>query len=335
MKNVTIKDIANHLCISVSTVSRALSDDKNIRKETKERIFKAAAELGYRRNPLAVNLRTGRSNTIGVIANEMISPFAALVFKGIQDVMLDAGVNVIMANSDNDSEQERRNLQIMESSMADGIIISLCEGSRNMDEFRRLQAKGIPMVFCAHTPSGFDASQVMVNDYDKAFYLMDHLICSGRRRIVHIKGPEDSVGHADIFRAYLDSLRKFGIEPDESLVIPARLSVEEGRRVADEILDSGIDFDAVFACGDLPAIGVMNRLRERGVRVPEDVSVAGFYGSPLSQMVYPALTTVEPPLYEMGQKAADLLLKRISYPDVKSERVVVDAKIRLRESTHK
>lgn len=334
MKRVTIKDIASHLDLSISTVSRALADDKNIRKETKERIFKAAAELGYRRNNYAVTLRTGRSNTIGVIVNEMISPFAALVYAGIQNVMHEAGVTVVMANSDNDPEQERRNIQIMENSMVDGIIMSLCDNKANVDEFKRLQNKGIPMVFYSHTPSGMEeVTKVVANDYDKAFYLVDYLLNSGKKRIVHITGPDSCAGVADIFRAYVDALKKYKIPTDMTLIRTARLSMEEGRRVADSLLAEGIDFDSVFACNDLLAIGVMNRLRERGLHIPEDISVAGFYGSPLSQMVYPALTTVEPPLVEMGEKAAQLLLRRIHYPGEKPENVVVDSKIQLRAST--
>ena len=207
MKRVTIKDIASHLCISVSTVSRALADDRNIRKETRELIFRTAKELGYQRNPLAASLRSGRSNTVGVLVNEMVSPFASQVIQGIQNIMHFNGISILICNSDNDPDQERRNIQIMENSLVDGIIVSLCHTGQNIDELKRLQGRGVPMVFFDHSPAGMTAPKVVANNYDKAFYLTDNLILSGRRRIVHIKGPEVMADLADIHNAYRNCLR--------------------------------------------------------------------------------------------------------------------------------
>ncbi len=334
MKHVTIKDIASHLCLSVSTVSRALADDKNIRKETRELIFRTAKELGYHRNPHAASLRSGRTNTIGVLVNEMISPFASQVIQGIQNVMRFNGTSILICNSDNDPHQERRNIQILENSLVDGIIVSICHSGQNIDELRRLQEKGIPMVFFDHSPSGITAPKVVANNYDKAFYLTDNLIMSGRRRIVHIKGPDIISDLADIHHAYRDCLQKHKIPYDPQLVVEASTSAEEGRRVAEHLLESGIGFDAVFACHDLLAIGVMNRLHDAGIRIPEDVAVAGFSGSQLSKLVYPPLTTVEPPLCEMGEKAAGLLLEQIKHPGSRNHKITVDAIIKLRKSSH-
>lgn len=334
MKRVTIKDIASHLCISVSTVSRALADDRNIRKETRELIFRTAKELGYQRNPLAASLRSGRTNTVGVLVNEMVSPFASQVIQGIQNIMHFNGISILICNSDNDPDQERRNIQIMENSLVDGIIVSLCHTGQNIDELKRLQGRGVPMVFFDHSPAGMTAPKVVANNYDKAFYLTDNLILSGRRHIVHIKGPEVMADLADIHNAYRDCLCKHRIPYDRDLVIEASASPDEGRRVAEHLLDSGISFDAVFACHDLIAIGVMNRLHDAGLRIPEDVAVAGFSGSQLSKLVYPPLTTVEPPLCEMGEEAARLLLEQIRHPGAESRNVTVDAKIKLRKSSH-
>ncbi len=334
MKRVTIKDIANHLHLSVSTISRALADDKNIKRETKEQVFEAAKELGYHRNLLAASLRRGRSNTVGVIVNEMLTPFASEVIKGIQNVMHEKGIRVLICNSNNNPEQELRNIRLMENSLTDGIIIAMCHDSHNLDEFRRLQEKGIPMVFFNSTPRGFEVSGVVMNSYSKSFFLVDHLVCSGRRKIVLVRGPQATVDMVDIYKAYLDSLAKFNIPVNKDLIVDADLSVEEGERIADLLVEKEVDFDAVFASHELLAIGIMNRLRDHGITIPDDVSIAGFSGSTFSKLVYPKLTTVEPPLEEMGVKAAEMLLEKLDHPGAAPKKIVIDAKIELRESSH-
>ena len=137
MKYITIKDIARHLSISVSTVSRALGDDKNIRKETKEKVIEAAKRLGYRPNPVAINLKYGHTNTVGVIVPEMVTPFASRVINGIQEVLHTKNIKVIIAESGGDPEKEKENLQLMEGFMVDGIIICQAVGDKNVHISRK------------------------------------------------------------------------------------------------------------------------------------------------------------------------------------------------------
>lgn len=158
MKYVTIKDIAGHLALSVSTVSRALAGDKNIRRETKEKLLEAARLLGYKPNPVATNLKYGRTNTVGVIVPEMVTPFAAEVIHGIQSVLYAKGLKVIIAGSDEDAHRERENLQLMERFRVDGMIGCLCSYLENRDEYVWLQRGGMPMVFYDRIPEGLEAS---------------------------------------------------------------------------------------------------------------------------------------------------------------------------------
>lgn len=335
MKRTTIKDIANHLCLSVSTVSRGLANDKNIRRETREMISAAAIELGYQRNIYAASLRRGRSNMIGVVANQMITPGAAMVLKGIQAVAQSHGISVLFGNSDNSPEQELNNLHMMENAMVDGIILCMCHADTNIDEYRRIQEKGIPMVFFQYSPLGMETNSVGINTYDKAFYLLDHLVCAGRRRIVNICGPRCTNEIVAVSRAYEDVMAKFGITKDDKLLFSAEcIGVAEGEWLVDFMIDNGVVFDAVFAPCELMAIGVINRLRERGIKVPEDVAVAAFAGSPFSKLVTPKITVVEPYLEEMGEKSMELLLDILKHPTFVSRNVTIDAQIKLRESTH-
>lgn len=333
MKHITIKDIAQHLSLSVSTVSRALVDDKNIRRETKEKVLETARKLGYKPNPVATNLKYGRTNTVGVIVPEMVTPFASQVINGIQSTLYAKGLKVMIAESGEDPKQERENLLMMERFMVDGIIVCLCSYKENQEEYLRLQQAEMPMVFFDRIPHGLEVSQVLVDDYMKAFFLMEHLIRSGRKRIVHLQGPDDVYNAVERARGYKDALTKFNIPFEQELLVKTGLGFKDGELAADRLMERGTAFDAVFAFTDTLAIGAMNRLRELGKKIPEEVAIASFSGTVLSTIVYPQLTTVEPPLLEMGKKAAELILEKIKEPQSPNRSVVLDAEIQLRAST--
>ncbi len=334
MKHVTIKDIARHLSISASTVSRALVNDKNVRKETKEKVLNAARELNYKPNPVATNLKYGHSNTVGVIVPEMVTPFASTVVSGIQSVLYAHGIKVIVADSRENPDMERENLRLMEQFMVDGIIVSLCSYRKNREDYLRLQKAGMPMVFYDRIPYGLDVPQVLVDDYRKSFFLVEKLILGGRKKIVHIQGPEDIYNSKERLKGYMDAMAKYKIPVNEStMVIRTGMTFDEGAEAAERLVGSGMDFDAIFAFTDTLAIGVMNRLRELGKRIPDEVAIASFSGTELSTIVYPKLTTVEPPLFQMGEKAAELILEKIKNPACPNRKETVNAEIRMRESS--
>ncbi len=336
MKRVTIKDIANHLTISVSSVSRALSGDKNIRRETKEAVLEAAKLLGYKPNPVATNLKYGRTNTIGVIVPEMITPYASQVISGIQEVLYGSGIKVIIAQSSESWESERENLATMERFMVDGIIVNLCDFKRNKCEYQRLHDDGMPMVFFDRIPHQMDVSQVVVDDYMKSFFLTEHLIRQGCKRIVHLRGA-DAVYNSELReKGYRDALQKFNIQLDFSkYIVNSGLRFEDGNRAVGELLAANLEFDAIFAFTDTLAIGALGRLRDEGICVPNDVAVASFSGTVLSTIVHPKLTTVEPPLVQMGREAAQLILEKIKDPESPARSIVLDADIVYRDSTNR
>lgn len=333
MKHITIKDIAQYLSISVSTVSRALVNDKNIRRETKEKVLEAAKLLGYKPNPVATNLKYGHTNTVGVIIPEGITPFASQVINGIQHVLYAKGIKVILAESNENPDKEKENLQLMERFMVDGILINLCSYKKNKDEYLRLQQAGMPMVFYDRIPYGLDVSQVIVDDYTKSFFLVERLIRSGYRKIAHIQGPDDVYNSIERTKGYKDALSKFKIPFDENLLVKTGMTFEDGAKAADILLSKDIPFEAVFAFTDTLAIGAMNRLRESGKKIPEEVAIASFSGTELSTIVYPQLTTVEQPLFRMGKTAAKLILEKIQDPLSPNRSVVLDADIKMRAST--
>jgi len=334
MKYVTIKDIAKELNFSVSTVSRALAGDKNIRRETKEIILEAAERLGYKRNPVATNLQSGRTNTVGVIVPEMDTPFFARIIDGIQHVLYKNGLKVILAHSNENPDTEKANIALMEDFMVDGIIIGISHKDKNRDEFIRLRDSGMPLVFYDRIPDVLDVTKVIADDYTKTFFLVEHLIRKGITEIAHIKAPNYMQSSYVRYKGYKDALTKFRIPLNEELVIQSPgMHFEDGIKAAEQLLNKDIPVRAIVAYTDIIAVGVMNYLRSRNIRIPEDIAVTGFSGTILSEMVYPPLTTVDLPLFEIGETAAKLILEKINNPSAENRTVTLDAQIRLREST--
>lgn len=334
MKHVTIRDIARELKFSIATVSRALNDDTNIRPETKQQILDTAKRLGYRKNPVAINLQSGRTRTIGVIVPEMMTPFAAKVIDGIQNVCYSRDYKVIITSSSEDPEIEKRNIGIMRQFMVDGVIACSCDNRFNTEAYQEIVDNGTPLVFYDRVSTSIEVPQVVVDDETKAFFLIEHLIRQGRKHIAYIGVDEKIVYNSYLrYRGYREALQRYGLEDAcKDLVFKADgMRFSDGATVVDKMLDKGID--AIFAFTDTLAIGAMNRLISLNIKVPGEVAVAGYSGTELSTIVSPQLTTVEPHQYMMGQKAAELIFDTLNGLAPENRKYVIDAEIVYRKST--
>ena len=333
MKYITIKDIAKELGVSKSTVSRALSGDKNVSKETREKVISLAKLMGYKRNEIAANLRQQHSNTVGIIVPEMSTPFFMYVIISAQKVLNEHGFKVINTQSHENIQAERYNLKLMENYRVDGIIMSICDGEENLKEYFRMQEKGIPIVFFDRVPAKLYAPKIIVNDYVKSMFMMEHLIRSGRKRILHLAGPQRIPNTEERKRAYKDSLTKFKIPFDPELLLDGENERSEGERLIKNFLTKDIAFDAIFSFGETLAIGALNYMLSQGIKVPEDVAVCGFSGTYLSTIVTPQLTAIQQPFDEMGRVAAEQIIKIINEPEQPFETITLDAEIVIRQST--
>lgn len=334
MPYITIKDIAEKLGISSSTVSRALRGDERIKKDTRELILHTAEVLKYSPNYTAVGLRSKRSFIVGMIIPEMVTPFFVTIINLVQNELKKNGYRLIIAQSQENVDIERSNLEMMEQYRVDAILMSVCHKSKNIDLYNRFINRGTPIVFFDRVPDIDTASKVIIDDYKKAFFLVEHLIRKGYRRILHLAGPAHIKNAVDRKRAYIDALQKFKIAYDPALHVIAGISIEDGEdtiRKVKEIYKT--EFDAIFCFTDTLAIGAKNYLQKHGFKIPNDVALAGFSGSLLSTIIQPQLTTVEQPLDQMADTICALLLKHLSDKDVAPQTVILDAEIKLRAST--
>lgn len=331
---VTIKDIANALGISKSTVSRALSgDSQNVKADTMRQIVAAAERMGYHRNEMAVSLRKQSSRNIGIIIPEIVTSFYMNFISHAQTLLHKKGYNALIAISNENADMERDNIEMMERCMVDGLLISVCDKERNTDLLRRVAARGIPMVFFDRTVEAVEASQVRLDDYIMSFFMVERLIRSGCKRIVHIPGPAYIRNARERLHGYRDALEKFRIPFDDSLVLPPALSAEEGARVMDSFLDGQTDFDAVFGFTETALLGAKSVMQKRGIGIPTDAAVCCMAGTTLCTLVHPTITAVEQPVEQMAAEACRLLEGHIADNRKKPEDVVLRGNIVMREST--
>lgn len=334
MKRATIKDLSKFLSLSTSTISRALLNDKNVNFETRQRVLDAADQLGYKPNLTALNLKSGKSKTIGIVVPEMVTPFSAKVLEGIQNVLYPLGYRLVITQCDENPLIERENLELLEGFDVDGIIINVCHETFNNDIYRRIMGQGIPLVFFDRIPDkALDVSKVIVDDYIKTSLMVEHLVETGRKRIAYIMGPPTIRNVRERFNGYKRIVDKHGIFDERLITQTEGMTFNDGRNAIQQLLDKKVEFDSVFAFSDTLAIGAMNFLLEKSLKIPGDVAVASFSGTELSTMVYPQLTSVQQPLTKMGEIAAELILEKIKDNSTPSKTVSLDALLVFRTST--
>lgn len=328
---VTIKDIAKALDISIATVSRALNGSHEIHPITKEKVLEKARELRYKPNIQARNLLKRRSNMIGVVVPEFITFFFPEIIIGIQEVVDKLGYQVLISQSNESSSLESKNVRMLEESMVEGMIVSVAKNSRNIEQYQRLINERMPIVFVNRVISELNASQVVIDDQKWAFKVTEHLIKCGYRRIAHLAGNEHLSVTKERMQGYLDALAAYDIPVNENLIMYVGVQQERAKIGVDYLMSLKERPDAIFAINDPVAVGCMLELKKRGMRIPEDIAVAGFSESPIGRIM--ELTSVFQPTFEIGRKAAGLLLKQIKDYDAPAETIILDAKLNIRHST--
>jgi LacI family transcriptional regulator len=314
MKRSTIFDIASLLKLSPATVSRALRDHPDISEATKKRILAAAKELDYLPNPLARNLRSKTSSTIGVIVPEIRHDFFASAISGIEDIAYAAGYTIIVCQSNEDPSREAVNVRTLAMNHVAGAIISISQGTTSSAHFKVLKDVGVPFVFFDRVLNAFKASRVVVDDFGGAYAAVQYLLKAGYTNVAHLAGPEHLSISKERLRGYRTALKENNGQASE-IVIHGGMNEEDGLVGADKLMKLPMKPDAIFAVNDPVALGAFKRLREQKKRIPEDVAIVGFSNNKTTELVDPPLTTVDQPSYELGKKAAEVLLEQINGHD--------------------
>ena len=331
----TIKDIAKKLGLSPSTVSRALKDHPDISPETKKIVKQTAEELDYQPNSLALGLHNGKSNIIGVIIPQIKHHFFSAVISGIEECAHKAGYNVMICQSDESYEREVSNIKALVSLRVDGILIAITKETRNYDHLFNVMKRKIPLVFFDRPPHATLCDRCIIDDYAAAFSAVEHLISLGRKNIIHFAGPDNVRIGSDRQRGYVDAMKRHRLFKGGSMIFKCDKFSQAVKTVGD-FCRTGEVPDAIFAVNDMTAVGAITTLVKNGVKVPEQTAVAGFTNGLISQVTTPRLTTIDQNGSLIGQKATDLLIRRIETKVFEPfETVIVPTQLIIRGSTVK
>lgn len=331
----TIHDIAKRLNLSASTISRALKDNPVISESTRNLVKKTAGEMGYRPNILAANLRTRRTNTIGVIVPLINRHFFSSVISGIEDVAYSQGFAVTISQSNDKLEKECKIAYTLFANRVDGIILSIGMETNSYNHIKLFSERKIPIVFFDRVVDEIKAHKIVVDDYGGGYRATQHLISQGAKNIAHIGGPLNLKIYEYRQKGYCDALKEAGLEVNNSLIINNSLSKEEGTKAIRQLLLNNVKPDAIFCANDTTALSVIIYLQENGYNVPEDVAIVGFSNEPFSEVVTPSISTVKQPGYLIGQKAAQLIIEQIlnGIPNPAFKTIVMPTELIIRNSS--
>ncbi len=334
-KATTIKELAEHVGVHISTVSRALNPETRnlIGPDVVKRVLAAADALGYVPNSMAAALRTGQSRTVGILIPDLMNPVFPPFIRGIQDTLDGAGYTAIIANSDGDKAYERDIVQKMKARFVAGLIMATAL-YRDDPAIRECRDRQIPVVLINRGADEPGISAVVSDDEAGIAAAVDHLARLGHRRIAHIAGPQATYTGMTRQRAFVAAVRAGGLPADDDLVaVAAGYTIPAGLAAVRALLGRGMRFSALIAANDQLALGALDGLSEAGLKVPRDVSLVGFNDMPLVDRIDPPLTTLRIQHYEMGAQAARILLDELATPNPQSRTVMLKPELVVRGST--
>jgi len=334
-QKITIKTIAKELGVSTSTVSKALSDSHEISTETKERIRAFAKYSNYKPNSLALQLRSQKTKVIGVIIPQIVHHFFSTVISGVESIATERGYNVMICFSNNSYKREVENLEVLTSGSVDGLLVSLSKETLENHEslhFQNLINDEVPLVMFDRVDDRIHCDKVIVDDKGAGYKATKYLLETGCEKIGLITTPQHITVGALRRDGYERALKENGIAIDEKMIA----EVDEEKVLYDEIASLfDQEIDAIFAVNEIYAAVAIRIAKEKGLRIPEDVSVIGFTDGLISEYSSPSITTIVQHGYTMGEQAAELLLDRIENKNnIKEPQTkIISSNLKVRESS--
>jgi len=279
--------------------------------------------MGYQPNIIASNLRNQKTNTIGIVVPLINRHFFSAFISGVEEVAFASGYNVIISQSNDIVEKEKKIVHSLFSNRVDGLIASLSMQTTEFDHFQLFSKKEIPIVFFDRVAPELEAHKIVVDDFMVGFKATEHLIQQGYKRIAHLAGPTVLHTYRDRMTGYRAALEKYNFPIDENLIIHNRLTRIDAQDAIKQLLGLPQPPDAVFCGNDTSALSMLVYLKKIGVRIPEDFGLIGFSDEPFSEVVTPSISTLKQPAFGMGVKACELLIQEIESKNRLSEHLTI------------
>ncbi|MBZ9632890.1 LacI family DNA-binding transcriptional regulator [Clostridium sp. FP1] len=327
----SIKDVAREAGVSIATVSRVLNDIDVVNEDTKKKVKDAIKKLSYRPNIVARSLKTQKSSTIGIIIPDISNQFYPEIVRGCEDVANIYNYNIMLCNADLDLDKEMEALRILKEKMIDGVIyMSNSIGQNIISLIKELE---MPTVLVETTDEDGIFPSVSIDNVMAASDAVKYLINKGNKKIAYVGTTTEKVNAlSKRYTGYKKGLREMEINLDKDLVYFGGVKARDGYAGINAILDKGMEIDSVFCASDEIAMGVINALRDRDIKVPEDVDVMGFDDIYSASIFYPKLTTVSQPMYDMGSVSMRMIIKSINNLVVDEKHFVLPYRIVERDS---
>ncbi|WDD91443.1 LacI family transcriptional regulator [Burkholderia sp. FERM BP-3421] len=323
-----IKDVAEAAGVSVTTVSRVLSNNGPVKDAVRRRVLEVIERLDYRPNAAARRLRSGDTATIGLLVSDVRNPFFTEVSRAVEDAAYRQGMRVILCNTDENPEKEAMYLRLMESERVTGVIYSPTHDAAQRFDAR---AHAFPVVMIDRAGPAGAADAVTLDNRDAATRLVEHLVARGYRRIAGLFGNASTTGR-ERHAGCMDALRRHGLDAAVEFVEP-HPEAAHARVAAWLAAAPGARPDALVASNGLLLLGAYRALREHGVRVPDDIALAGFDNDAWTELVTPGVTVIAQPVYEIGKNAMQLLMQRLADRTMSARTLVLPGELVVRGST--
>jgi LacI family transcriptional regulator len=338
-KPATIKEIAKQLNVSVSTVSRALHNHPSIGLRTKAQVQKLALELNYEPNQAAISFKQGKTFTIGVILPNLGEEFFSTAINGIEDIAVQNNYTVLIGQSHDNVEREKKIVDTMRRHRVDGLLVSLSKNTNTYEHFEQLKNYSIPVVFFDRVPDTWEAYSVSCNLKNSSVQLVDWLVNRGHKHIGFIKGPDTMLPSLERLNGYLEGLRKNNLPADKAYVVQTDLDKEKTLAAMKQLLSLKKRPTAIIAFNDYVALDAMKYSRGQGLKINQDIFFVSYANLPMtSYLDEPPLASVEQFPYEQAEKATEILIQLInkkSAEEIGEKKVVMQSKVIVHEAMNK
>ncbi|GGZ87642.1 LacI family DNA-binding transcriptional regulator [Algibacter mikhailovii] len=332
-KKTTIYDIAEKLGITAATVSRALNNNSKISETTKKLVLKTAVEMNYEQNKLALALKSGKSYNVGVVVPRIDMNFFGSIIRAIEDELAPKGYHIIICQTHGDESKENESIDTLLNAQVDGILIS--SSNKEIEPFNRVLAKNIPLVFFDRKKTMKGVSSVVIDDFEGGYNATLHLIKQGYTRIAHLSGNRSIEIYKNRYLGYKQALIDNGLEFNEDYVIQTSSDRISGSNSLKSLLKLNPAPNAIFSASDLAALGAIQELKLKHIKVPNEFAVVGFSNEPFTKFMELSISTVDQSPLEMGKIAAQVFLEQVaSTTDEKIEKnIVLPTELIIRKSS--